>query len=309
MRIATLAAKNLGQSADFMNRHKAIRILGWFLALLLIGCSRFEPQPPEFDARQAMEFLEHQVGEGPRIPGSAAHRRTGDWILESLKTFGWQTSEQTWVYRGVTLRNLAAVGGPAEGKHILLGAHYDTRPLADRDPAQAGGAVPGANDGASGVAVLLELARIFADVGGSCRLELVFFDGEDSGRIADWEWIVGSTYYAQRMPKLPQAVIIVDMVGDADLRLPIERSSNPALAGAIWQTAAELGHPAFTTELGVQIIDDHTPFLALGVPAVDIIDFEYPSWHKLEDTLDKVSADSLAQVGETLRAWLLANCH
>jgi Zn-dependent M28 family amino/carboxypeptidase len=164
-------------------------------------------------------------------------------------------------------------------------------------------AVPGANDGASGVAVLLELARVFAK-SSPTDLMIVFFDAEDQGRIEEWDWDVGSRYFVEHLDQEPRAVVIVDMVGDKNLRLPFERSSDPELVASIWATAERLGYQEFVGEPGSSIIDDHIPFIQRGIPAILIIDFTYPYWHTAADQIDKVSAGSLHKVGTTLEAWL-----
>jgi Zn-dependent M28 family amino/carboxypeptidase len=163
--------------------------------------------------------------------------------------------------------------------------------------------VPAANDGASGVAVLLELARTLPE--GEVPVWLVFFDAEDNGRIEGWDWILGSREFVANNPIRPQAVVIVDMIGDADLNIYKEQNSDPALTNAIWAVARDLGYgDRFLPEYKYSILDDHTPFLEAGIPAVDIIDFDYPYYHTLEDTPDKVSPQSLEIVGKTLWTWL-----
>jgi len=278
-----------------------------FPVVLLSGCaSRANPQAGEtrFDPDRALEDVATQLALGPRTPGSEASLANGEWILQELQAAGWETEQQEFEYRGVRMRNLIGRAGPDGPGGILLGTHYDTRPVADRGPDGASGPVPGANDGASGVAVLLEIARVLPTERLTQPVQLVFFDGEDSGRIDGWPWVLGSTEFVTRGEKLPTQAIIVDMVGDADLQLPIERNSDPALASEVWGMAHELGNPAFAGEPGRKILDDHVPFLQAGIAAIDIIDIDYPSWHTTEDTLDKVSADSLRQVGETLLTWL-----
>jgi Zn-dependent M28 family amino/carboxypeptidase len=164
--------------------------------------------------------------------------------------------------------------------------------------------VPGANDGASGVAVLLELARVLPD--DTVPVWLVFFDAEDNGRIPGWDWILGSREFVRNNPLQPQAVVIVDMIGDADLNIYKERNSNPELTEEILSVAKSLGYEnVFLPEYKFSMLDDHTPFLEAGIPAVDIIDFDYPYWHTVQDTPDKVSAESLQAVGETVQAWVM----
>lgn len=174
----------------------------------------------------------------------------------------------------------------------------------DPDPNLRSQAVIGANDGASGVAVLLELARTLPD-NLPFRLWLVFFDAEDNGGIEGWDWIMGSRAFVTSLQEKPDAAVIIDMIGDANLNIPIEQNSNPALVEEIWQVAKNLGYEnIFLNQPGYSMIDDHTPFLEAGIPAIDIIDFDYPYWHTSQDTPDKVSAASLEIIGKTLSAWL-----
>jgi Zn-dependent M28 family amino/carboxypeptidase len=156
------------------------------------------------------------------------------------------------------------------------------------------------------VAVLLELAHVLpADLNG-LEVWLVFFDGEDSGGLDGWEWSAGATAFAADLQVTPEAVVIVDMVGDSDLQLPRERSSDVALTDELWRIADDLEADAFVDQPCTAILDDHRPFLALGIPSVLIIDLEYDYWHTTADTLDKVSAESLEQVGSVVQAWILS---
>lgn len=259
---------------------------------------------PVFSGASALRFADEQMAVGPRIPGTSAHDAAEAKIRDDLQSMGWRVEEQRFTYRGVDLVNVVARLGPANGSPVIFGAHYDTRPKADQDPSSPDQPVPGANDGASGVAVLLELARVLSAKPVDHQVWLVFFDGEDSGGIGGWDWIVGSTYFANHLSVTPRAVVIVDMVGDADLQLYEERNSDPVLTQAIWSVAAKLGYSAFIPELKYPMLDDHTPFRQGGLPATDIIDFDYPPWHTTGDTLDRISASSLEQVGRTLQAWL-----
>ena len=276
------------------------------LLLSLASCQLRHPTEPLvwFDGQRAYDLVSVQMDFGPRIPGTEAHRQTGDWILDELERHEWQIDIQEYSYRGVTLRNITGKAGPAVGDPIILGAHYDTRPLSDRDSTMPEKAMPGANDGGSGVAVLLELARVLDAEKLHDPVWLVFFDAEDSGDIAGWDWIVGSRHYAENLTVRPEAVVVVDMVGDADQQLYFERNSTRALRKKIWATASKLGYESFIPRPRHSMLDDHTPFLQLGYPAVDIIDFDYPYWHTTEDTVDKISAPSLESVGRTLQAWL-----
>jgi Zn-dependent M28 family amino/carboxypeptidase len=206
---------------------------------------------------------------------------------------------------GHSIRNV--IGKSGEGNPwIILGAHFDTRIYADRDPdpTKRSQPVPGANDGASGVAVLLEIARVFPEQYRG-EIWLVFFDAEDNGGFPGWDWILGSSAFVEQLQGRPEAAIIVDMIGDADLNIYLERNSNAELSQSIWREAAELGYSSiFINEPKFGMLDDHTPFLMAGIPAVDIIDFDYPYYHTTADTPDKVSAESLKAVGDTLLSWL-----
>lgn len=260
---------------------------------------------PQFSGEEAFKHVTAQMAFGPRPTGSAANRQTAEYIAAHLSKLGWQVEYQDFVYRGTSGRNIIAKAG--QGPVIILGAHYDTRRQADRDPSPALRAqpVPGANDGGSGVAVLLELARVLRPERLPYEIWLAFFDAEDNGGLDGWEFIVGSTYMANNLRVRPEMVIVVDMIGDADQQIYQERTSTRALVERIWAVAAELGYGEFfiPTEK-YSIIDDHTPFLRLGIPAVDLIDFDYPYWHTAQDTLDKVSPASLERVGRVLQRFL-----
>jgi Zn-dependent M28 family amino/carboxypeptidase len=222
-----------------------------------------------------------------------------------LVAAGWQVTRQETESMGHPIVNLAATRSELTPV-ILLAAHFDSRLHSDRDPEEGlrNQPTPGANDGASGVAVLLELARTLPHDGSP--IMLVFFDAEDNGRIPGWDWILGSRAYVESMAFRPQSMILVDMVGDRQLKIRPEANSDPALRDSIWATAARLGHAqVFPTEPGGAILDDHVPFLEAGIPAVDLIDIDYEYWHTTADTPDKVSVESLQIVGDVLWTWLV----
>jgi hypothetical protein len=261
-------------------------------------------QPPPFDGQRALADVYTQVAFGPRTPGSAGHARVRAWMRTELEMAGWTVELREAEALGHPIYNLVARRGDAPPQ-VILGAHYDTRLFADQDPdpAQRTQPVPGANDGASGVAVLLELARSLPE--DSVPIWLVFFDAEDNGRIEGWDWILGSRAFAATLEHAPQAVVIVDMIGDADLNIYMEASSDSVLRSEIWSTAADLGYAnVFIPQIKYEMLDDHTPFLEAGIPAADLIDFDYQHWHTVADTPDKVSAASLQAVGDTLGAWI-----
>ena len=262
------------------------------------------PTSSAFDGQRAYADVHTQVALGPRIPGTEGHARVQEWIRAELAEAGWQLEIQTSESLGHPIQNLIAKRSD-DPPQIILGAHYDTRIFADSDPDPANTSlpVPGANDGASGVAVLLELARSLPE--DTVPTWLVFFDAEDNGRIEGWDWILGSREFVRNNPVRPAAVIIVDMIGDADLNIYKEPNSDPDLTDSIWAVAQKLGYEdKFIPEYTGSITDDHIPFVEAGIPAIDIIDFSYPYWHTVQDTPDKVSAESLQVVGETLHTWI-----
>jgi Zn-dependent M28 family amino/carboxypeptidase len=274
------------------------------IGLLVCWTLHTFPTPVRFNGQRAYQDVLTQVAFGARIPDSQAHAQTIAYIQEELQKAGWQAEVQETQWRGFSVQNIIA-SRTDESPRVILGAHYDSRILADQDPGPGRNEpVPGANDGASGVAVLLELARTLPS--DSVPAWLVFFDAEDDGGLDGRDWIMGSRAFVATLTFRPRAVIIVDMVGDADLNLYIERNSDAALSAEIWAQAARLGYKQqFIQTAKYSMLDDHTPFLEAGIPAVDIIDFDYPYWHTAADTPDKVSPKSLQIVGETLRTWIL----
>jgi len=280
------------------------------LLLVLLLRPRFWDRPAHFDGHRAYRDVLAQVKIGPRVAGSAGAAATRAYIESQLAAAGWPAQEQHFRFRSVPLANIVT-GSSAPGR-ILLGAHYDTRPWADHDPNPANRHRPilGANDGASGVAVLLELARLFPPTGKSrVPLQLAFFDAEDRGEIDGWPWSVGAAHFAQQMSSPPSAVVIVDMVGDADQQIYWDGNSDIRLCRCLWQLADQLGYRQwFVPQQKYTMLDDHIPFRQRGLAAVDLIDFDYPFWHTLADTADKVSPQSLQRVGDLLAHYLEKGC-
>lgn len=292
-----------------------------FLILLSV-CSSPVPTPAPipkiFDGKVAYEkYLMAQINLGPRPAGSAANRATGDYIITQLNESKWQVETQDFVYRNVPIRNIIGKIAQGRGPIIIIGAHYDTRPRADQDPANRTQPILGANDGASGVAVLLELARVLDASKLKNEVWLAFFDAEDNGDLPGcvvvpppctnepWTWSIGATYMADHLPSIPYAVIVLDMIGDADQNIYYEQNSDTEIQQQLWSIAARLGYTRqFIPNFKWSMSDDHTPFLQRGIRAVDVIDFDYPYWHTLEDTADKVSAESLERVGRVVQTWL-----
>ena len=263
------------------------------------------PAGPRFDGQKAYAHVLAQVAIGLRPTGSPQGWAAGDYIIQQLEALGWTVETQEFVFRGVKGRNV--IGKAGQGPVVILGAHNDTRPAADQDPdpAKRQQSILGANDGGSGVAVLLELARVLDRDALDRQVWLAFFDAEDRGRLDGWPFSVGARHMAQTLTVKPQAVVVVDMVGDADQAIYYENNSDQELSAKIWAIAAQLGYgDHIIAQPKHTIIDDHLPFKEQGIPAVDMIDFDYPYWHTLADTADKVSPISLEQVGRTLEAWL-----
>lgn len=287
-----------------------VRFVAFCLVLLMAGGFAMvfwgRPAVEEgFNGDRAYRDVLYQTSLGARTPGSTAHESTVLYISRELQNAGWRVEIQRVKKMGKTVTNLIArrSNDPVQ---IILGAHYDSRMTADRELELSlrDLPVPGANDGASGTAVLLELARTLPqDI--NKEIWLVFFDLEDQGQINNWDWIIGSRAFVEQLETTPASVVIIDMIGDSDLNIYREKNSDPELTSEIWNLAEELGYGhVFLDQPKYSILDDHTPFLEKGIRAVDIIDFDYPYWHTLSDTADKVSSRSLEIVGNVLLAWL-----
>lgn len=291
-----------------MNRRIWLGALGLAVVVVLAALLAGDGGNGSFSGRRAMGHARQLMRLGPRIPGSEAGIRAREYIADQLRREGWEVEVQPFAYGGVALANVVATRG--DGPIVIVGTHYDTRPIADRDPSDRSAPVPGANDGASGVAVLLELARVLdPEATEGMEVWLAFFDAEDSGGIANWEWAVGARTLAQRLinepANRPEYVIIIDMVGDADQAIHYEWSSSLWLQERLWALAAELGYgDVFVPAHRHHVVSDHTPFLQTGIEAALLIDLDYRYWHTQGDTLDKLSAQSLERVGRLLQTWL-----
>ncbi|HUH98491.1 MAG TPA: M28 family peptidase [Anaerolineales bacterium] len=276
-------------------------MLGWYVRAFVPG------QPTagiKFDGGRALADVQTQVAFGPRTPGSEGHARIQEWMRSELESAGWQVQIQPGEELGHPVQNLVAFR-TSQGPQYILGAHYDTRIYADRDPdpAKQTQPTPGADNGASGVAVLLELARTLP--ANAPSIWLVFFDAEDNGRIPGWDWTLGSRAFVASMTAAPRAMLLVDMVGGQNPTFYMDGNSNLALRTSIWDTAARLGYAdSFIPSVKYNILDDHIPFIQAGIPAVDIIDIDYKYWLTTADTPDKISSKSLGMVGEVLLTWI-----
>lgn len=295
---------------------KYLRSIALALTVILVLSTRLSPICAETSQEcpcDAWWYLERQVSFGPRNPGSAGHRQVHDFLQVELSKHADLVETQSFevFYDGecYEMANISALFRSSDGQsepYVILAAHFDTRPQAERDPDPALRHTPiiGANDGASGVAVLMEIAGVLATGRPPVPIKLIFFDGEDFGPSADMMFLGSRRFAADIDPSEVKYMILLDMVGDAELDIFIEASSYagaPQLVDAVWASAASIGHSAiFHNEVCHWILDDHVPFLNRGIPAIDIIDFDYPFWHTTEDTIDKCSKESLNTVRDVV---------
>jgi hypothetical protein len=274
-----------------------------FLALLLLQGAA----APTFDSNRAWEHLRQMVAIGPRPSGSAAIEQTRTYIRNQLNTAGVSFMEQAWDDQTPTGRvhmvNLIATIPGARTERLIIAGHYDTKKIREFR-------FVGASDGGSSAAFLVEMARVLKMRSNGLTIELLFLDGEEA--VVEWsgnDHTYGSRHYvdaAKRNGSLSsiKAFVLVDMIGDKDLRIKRDLNSTPWLTDIIWNAAARINLGRYFPRDPTDIEDDHLPFVQAGVPSVDIIDLDYPPWHTAGDTLDAVSARSLQIVGDVLLAAL-----
>ncbi len=294
--------------------HDGVRMRAALALACVLACAGCASEFAVDGARMQARIV-HQVGAGPRIPGTAGHAAIQKWIADELERLGGEVERQTFVDstlgRPMALTNLIGRFGPAGGSRIVLCAHWDSRAVSDRDADSTHRAdpVPGANDGGSGVAVLLEMAELMRQKPPAVGVDLVFFDGEDQGEATrSDQFCLGSRAYAARVTRgTVRAAFLFDMVGDRDLAIhPEVHSSRRAanLVAIVLDGARATGARHFHAEPRWELTDDHIPLLDAGIPAVDIVDFDYPAWHTHRDTPEQTSAESLAEVAR-VAAWLV----
>jgi Zn-dependent M28 family amino/carboxypeptidase len=285
----------------------------FFLIVLSASCISFaasQPQP-SVDGDRALAHIYQQVSFGPRtLDNPSAKAETLGFIASYLKPLATKLTIQKFSNNGMSGNNLWASfinPKPHANQRIMLGAHWDTRPISDQesDSSKQYLPTPGANDGGSGVAVLLELARIFAANPPPVSVDLIFFDLEDMGNIDNLPFAIGARAFVERNRFYrPSAGVIVDMVCDKNLTIPQERYSKTkasALIDQIWKIAARQNATVFSKDQGTYIQDDHLPFLEANIPVIDLIHYPFPDyWHTSEDTVDKCSSNSLEQVGNVI---------
>ncbi len=313
----------------------------WLLALLIFtwACSGEKSQEtvveevsakpyPAFNADSAYAFVQKQVDFGPRVPGTPGHAATKAWMMEKLKGYGWSVQSQDFqakTYDGLTwnLSNIIASYNPTATKRILLAAHWDTRRIADKDTERLNEPIDGANDGASGVGVLIEIARIISsqELKPEVGIDIILFDGEDDGEPENsktsnnaqiW-WCHGSQYWSKtkHVPNYSAYYgILVDLVGAKNAKFYREGYSRQFASGIlskVWTHAGKLGHSDFFIQKDApEILDDHYFVNAVaGIPMIDIIefspDFGFGHYHHThQDAMELIDPRSLRAVGETV---------
>jgi Zn-dependent M28 family amino/carboxypeptidase len=289
----------------------------------------YQQVSPSFNADSAYKFVNTQVNFGTRVTNSKGHKACGDYLVAQLKRFGAEITEQKATLKAfdgteLQARNIVASFSPESENRILLFAHWDTRPFADQDPDEANHhtAILGANDGASGVGILLEVARAIQSKPTNVGVDIVFFDAEDYGDPefakdvppGDW-WCLGSQYWSKhphREGYKARYGILLDMVGAPDATFMKEGFSMnyaPEVVEKVWSTARQLGYGKYFVDAkGGTITDDHVPVNQVaGIPSIDIIQFDKNSntgfgwyWHTTKDNMDNISKETLKAVGQTI---------
>ena len=306
----------------------------FIFCFLFLSCTQEQPKPvssapstkqqfvqssvPSFDGKNAYEYLKTQTNFGPRSPNSVGHKKCLEYLQHELTQLAEAVNLQPFTETGydgeaLNFSNIIASFNLQATTRILLIAHWDTRPRADqdKDKRKRDSPILGANDGASGVAVYLEIARHLKSNTPNVGIDILFVDGEDFGKEGDTKnYLLGAKYFSKSMPKefSPAFGILLDMVGDKELELRKERYSlkyAPDIVELVWSTAKELGVAQFSWETQDWVTDDHLPLNEAGIKTIDLIDFYYPDrtnryWHTTEDTPDKCSPESLEAVGNVL---------
>jgi len=271
-----------------------------------------------FNGNAAYNYAKAQVDFGPRVPGTPAAKQAGDWIIRQMRARADTVIVQSFTYttadgKKLPLRNILARFRPELPERVLYVTHWDSRPKSESAGTEAEKKmpVPGANDGASGVGMFVALGDVLKKTKPNVGVDLLFTDGEDYGEFGppEVDVLIGSKYFAAHPPSpgyKPLYGVLWDMIGDKDLRIPYEMISfqqAPEVVSRVWQTAADLGYgDIFVQESGGEVIDDHVPLLKSGLRVIDVIDLTYPPHHTPHDTMDKISAKSLATVGDVATA-------
>jgi glutaminyl-peptide cyclotransferase len=271
-----------------------------------------------FSGSAAYNYAKAQVDFGPRVPGTVAAKQAGDWIIRQMRARADTVIVQSFTHttadgRKLHLRNILARFRPELPERVLYVTHWDSRPISESATTEAEKKmpVPGANDGASGVGLFVALGDVLKKTKPTVGVDLLFTDGEDYGQFGppEVDVLIGSRYFADHPPSpgyKPLYGVLWDMIGDKDLRIPYEMNSfqqAPEVVSRVWQTAADMGYgDIFVQESGGLVTDDHLPLLKSGMRVIDVIDLDYPPHHTPQDTMDKISAKSLATVGDVATA-------
>jgi glutaminyl-peptide cyclotransferase len=289
------------------------------------GAGRSSPAP--IDGQRAYGYLKKICELGPRIAGSPENARQRKMVADHFTKMGGQVREQPFqanhplTGRRVEMVNLIGSWHPERTQRVLISAHYDTRPHPDQeqDPDRARRPFLGANDCASGVALLMEIAHHLDKIETTWGIDLVLFDGEElvyGDQPRRGEYFLGSKAFARAYARQVErrgnktryvAGILLDMVGGRDLQIkrePNSMESAPGLVREVWAVARQVDAKSFVNDVGREVLDDHIPLNDARIPTIDIIDFDYPYWHKADDSPENCSADSLAEVGRVLTGWL-----
>jgi glutaminyl-peptide cyclotransferase len=292
-----------------------------FASLAPCAFSQFNPASWSFNSATAWGYLIKQVSYGPRVPGTPAQIQCRDWLLDELKQncdeVHIQELSHHWTYndKDVPVYNVIGTQDWKDAKvRVVLLAHWDSRPFADGPNSPAGDLnkpIPGADDGASGAAVLLELARAIKGKHPGVGITFLLDDGEDLGPSIQ-EMLLGVDYYAGHLtdPK-PDYGILLDMIGQKNLVVPMEQTSMakaPSVVKAFYANAAQVGlGDFFPSRTGDDVDDDHIPLINRGIPTMDLIDFQYPFWHTIQDTPEHCSEAALEATGVALESFLEKN--
>ena len=291
------------------------------LVCALVACDK-EPQRAStgFSGESALQHATTLMSFGPRIPGTEGWRRSGDWIVERMRESADTVFTQEWTHTlssggSIPQRNIIARFRPEATERVLYVTHWDTRPASEKGNTAAERAlpVPGANDNASGVGLLVALGELLDSVPPAVGVDFLFVDGEDYGSFDDMtDVLIGSSYFARNIPwpgYRPLYGVVWDMIGDRDLQIYQEIHSvrqAPEVVQRVWSAAADLGlSNVFIPEQKTPITDDHLPLLRAGLRVIDVIDIDFPDHHKPSDTVDKISAESLQKVGDVAAALVL----
>ncbi|WP_300920808.1 M28 family peptidase [uncultured Muribaculum sp.] len=320
---------------------KSLHFAIFILAMFIAGCKSGKKQSTvevieapatidivNFNADSAYKYVKTQVDFGPRVPGSTGHAACADYLINSLSRYGADTvivqraALKNYLDGDMPIINIMGRYGVDKPERVLLVAHWDTRPWADSDPniENRARAVPGANDGASGVGVLLEIARQMSAKRPDVGVDILFVDGEDSGRSDGWgaseeTWCIGTQYWIKNMPytqsTLPRYGILLDMVGGIDATFPREYVSDyyaRAINDKVWSMASASGYgKVFSNDQRGGLIDDHTFINRAGIPCIDIIECGHPEtgtfspvWHTVNDDMEHIGKSTLKAVGQTV---------